>query len=90
MISGMSPTSQKQYVFIGDDTRVHVVFFFSFELLYFILGENFFFFELQNEAFIPFIRRNLISVLILDRLGYNFLFGTGKVNLHQDSLLFGN
>ena len=65
-------------------------FFFFFELLYFILGEIFLFCELQNVAFIPFIRRNLISVLSLDRLGYNFLFGTGKVNLHQDSLLFRN
>ena len=48
-----------------------------------------FFFELQNMAFIPYIRRNLIYVPILDRLGYTFLFGTGKVNLYQDSLLFG-
>ena len=40
--------------------------------------------------FIPLIRRNLISVPILDRLRYNFLFGTGKVKLYQDSLLIGN
>ena len=33
------------------------------------------------------IRRNLISVPILDRLEYNFLFGTGKTKLYQDSLL---
>ena len=38
-------------------------------------------------AYIPSIMRNLISVPILDRLGYNFLFGTGKVKLYQDSLL---
>ena len=56
-----------------------------------ILGENFlFFFELQNVAFIPFIRRNLIYVPFLDRLGYSFLFGIGKVNLYRDSLLFDN
>ena len=29
----------------------------------------------------------LISVLILDRLGYSFLFGNGKVKLYQYSLL---
>ena len=29
----------------------------------------------------------MISVPILDRLGYNFLFGTGKAKLYQDSLL---
>ena len=38
-------------------------------------------------AYIPSIRRNLISVLILDRLGYSFPFRTGKVKLYQDSLL---
>ena len=36
------------------------------------------------------IRRNLISVPILDRLGYSFLFGIGKVKLYRDSLLFSN
>ena len=38
-------------------------------------------------ACIPLIKRNLILVLILDRLGYSFLFGTRKVKLYQDSLL---
>ena len=38
-------------------------------------------------AYIPSIKRNLISIPILDRLGYSFLFGTGKVKLYQDSLL---
>ena len=41
-------------------------------------------------AYIPSIRINLISVPILDRLGYSFLFGTEKVKLYQDSLLIGN
>ena len=40
-------------------------------------------------AFIPSIRRNLISVPILDRLGYSLLFGTKNVNLYRDSLLIG-
>ena len=40
--------------------------------------------------FIPFVRINLIFVPILDRLGYSFPFGIGKVNLYRDSLLFGN
>ena len=40
-------------------------------------------------AYILSIKRNLISVLILDILGYSFLFGTGKVKLYQDSLLIG-
>ena len=38
-------------------------------------------------VFIPLIRRNLISVSILDRLEYIFLFGIGKVKFYGDSLL---
>ena len=32
-------------------------------------------------------QENLISVHILDRLGYSFLFGIGKVKVYRDSLL---
>ena len=45
------------------------------------------FLELQDVAYISSIRRNLISIPTLDRLGYSFLFGTRKVKLCQDSLL---
>ena len=38
-------------------------------------------------AYIPSIRRNLISVPILARLRYSFLFGTRKVKLYRYSLL---
>ena len=38
-------------------------------------------------AYIPSIKRNLISIPILDKLGYSFLFGTRKIKLYQDSLL---
>ena len=48
-----------------------------------------YFLELQDVMFIPSIKKNLISVHIWDRLGYNFLFGTRKVKLYRDSLLIG-
>ena len=40
-------------------------------------------------AYIPSIMRNFISVPILDRVGYSFLFGTGKVKVYRDSLFIG-
>ena len=43
--------------------------------------------ELHNVAYIPSMRRNFISIPILDRLGYTFLFRTGKVKLYRDSIL---
>ena len=48
------------------------------------------FLELQDVRYIPSIRRNLISVPILDRLEYSFLFRFKKVKLYRDSLLIGN
>ena len=41
-------------------------------------------------VYIPSIRRNLIYVPILDKLGYSFLFGTRKFELYRDSLLISN
>ena len=41
-------------------------------------------------VYIPLIKKNLISVLILDSLGYSFLFGSRKVKLYRESLLIGN
>ena len=38
------------------------------------------FLELQDMVFIPSIRRNLISIPILDRFGYSFLLELEKLN----------
>ena len=72
MIRRRSPTSQEQYVLMGDKTRVQVAFLGVVRLH--LSTSFFFFFELKNVAFIGSIRRNLIFAPILDRLGYNFLF----------------
>ena len=41
-------------------------------------------------AFIPSLRRNLISVSILDRQCYTFHFGGGKVDIFSNFVLIGN
>ena len=75
-------------MYMGDGTRVQVDFLGVVRLQLSTL----IFLELQDVAYIPSIGRNLISVPVLDRLGYSFFFffGTGKVNLYRDSLLIGN
>ena len=65
-------------MYMRDSTRVQVGFLRVIRLQ--LSTGNFL--ELQDVAYIPLIRRNLIAVLILDRLGYNFIFGTGKVKLY--------
>ena len=66
-------------MFMGDGTRVQVAFSGVFILH---LSTNIIIIiiiiELKKVVFIPSIRRNLISIPILDRLGYSFLFGAGK------------
>ena len=85
VISKRSPTSLKQYVYMGDGTRVLV----DFLKVFILQVSTIIFLELQDMAYIPSIKRNLILIPILDRLGYSFLFGIGKVKLYRDSLLIG-
>ena len=65
-------------MYMGDGTKVQVDFLGVVRLQ--LSTRNFL--ELQDVAYIPSIRRNLISIPILDRLGYSFLFGTGKVKFY--------
>ena len=73
-------------MYIGDGTRVKVNFLGVVRLQF----STRIFLELQDVSYIPSIRRNLILVPILERLGYSFLFGSRKVKLYRDSLLMGN
>ena len=83
VISRRSPTSLEQYVNMGDGTRIQVDFL-GVARLQLSTGN---FLEFRDMAYIPSIRRNLISIPTLDRLGYSFLFGTENVKLYQNSLL---
>ena len=78
MMISRSPTSQEQYVFMGNDTRDQVVSL-GIVRLHLNAEKNIFFFFLQNVAYIPFIRINLIYVPILDRLEYSFLLELEKL-----------
>ena len=73
-------------MFMGDSTKVTVDFLGMIKLEL-TIGN---FLELQNVAFIPNIKRNLIYLSILDSLGYNLQFGYGKVILYRGSFLVGN
>ena len=66
-------------MFMGNDTRVQVVSL-GIVRLHLNAEKNIsFFFFLQNVAYIPSIRINLIYVLILDRLEYSFLLELEKL-----------
>lgn len=46
--------------------------------------------NLSHTAFIPSIRRNLISVSILDKCGYVFYFRNGKAKIFYNSFAVGS
>ena len=40
--------------------------------------------ELQEVSYVPSIRRNLLSISLLDSQGHSFLFGNNKVEMYMD------
>ena len=73
-------------VYMGDGSKVKVEFFGMIKLR--LDTESFLL--LQDVAYIPSLRRNLISISILDRQGYSFHFGGGKMDIFSNSVLIGN
>ena len=63
-------------MYLGDGTRVNVDFL-GVVRLQFSIGN---FLKLLDVAYIPPIKRNLISIPILDILGCSFLLDLGKLN----------
>ena len=62
---------------MGDGSRVKIDFFGMIKLR--LATESFLL--LHDVAYIPSLSRNLISVFILDRQGYTFHFGGGKMDI---------
>ena len=86
MTNRRKPSKHEECVYMGDGSKVKVEFFGMIKLK--LITESFLL--LHNVAFIPSLRRNLISVSSLDRHGYSFHFGGGKVDIFCNSVLIGN
>ncbi|KAJ9675422.1 hypothetical protein PVL29_024372 [Vitis rotundifolia] len=86
LINKRKSSKHKELVYMGDGSKVKVEFFGMIKLR--LTTESFLL--LQNVAYIPLLRRNLISVSILDRQRYTFHFGGGKVDIFCNSILIGN
>ncbi|RVW78353.1 Retrovirus-related Pol polyprotein from transposon TNT 1-94 [Vitis vinifera] len=86
MTNRRKPSKHEECVYMGDGSKVKVEFFGMIKLKLIIES----FLLLHNVAFIPSLRRNLISVSSLDRHGYSFHFGGGKVDIFCNSVLIGN
>ena len=79
-------SKHEEFVYMGNGSKVKVEFFGMIKLR--LATESFLL--LHDVAYIPSLRKNLIYVSILDRHGYSFHFGGGKVDIFSNSVLIGN
>ena len=82
-LSCRKPNDGERYIFVGDGKKVEVEAIGTFRLL---LKYG----TYLNETYVvPFFRRNLVSISILDKFGYTCSFGNNKFILFQNSNLVG-
>ena len=86
MTKKMRSSKHEEFVYMDDGSKVKVDFFGMIKLR--LATESFLL--LHDVAYIPSLRRNLISVSVLDRQGYFFHFGGGKVDIFSNLVLIGN
>ncbi|RVW41008.1 Retrovirus-related Pol polyprotein from transposon TNT 1-94 [Vitis vinifera] len=79
-------SKHEEFVYMGNGSKVKVEFFGIIKLR--LATESFLL--LHDVVYIPSLRRNLIYVSVLDRHGYSFHFGGGKVDIFSNSVLIDN
>ena len=85
MISQRGPTNHEQHVYMGDSSRAKVD---IMRIIKLKLATGYVL-ELQEVSYIPSIRRNLLSISLLDSQSYSFLFGNNKVEMYKDGKVIG-
>ena len=85
MIKKRRLSKHEEFVYMDNGSKVKVEFFGMIKLR--LTTESFLL--LHNVAYIPSLRRNLIFVSILDRQGYTFHFGGGKMDIFSNLVLIG-
>lgn len=80
-----NPNNPEKYIYVGNGEKVQVDAIGTFRLLLKI-G---FYLDLNETKVVPSLRRNLISISILDKFGYSYSFGDGKFSLFHNSKLVG-
>ncbi|CAJ2653575.1 unnamed protein product [Trifolium pratense] len=79
------PSDAKRFIYVGDGNKVAVEAIGTFRLLL----KTDFHLDLVETFVAPSIRRNLISISILDKFGYTCSFGNNKFSLSYDSNVVG-
>ncbi|CAJ2672347.1 unnamed protein product [Trifolium pratense] len=79
------PSDAERFIYVGDGNKVAVEAIGTFRLLL----KTGFHLDLVETFVAPSIRRNLISISILDKSGYTCSFGNNKFSLSYDSNVVG-
>jgi transposase InsO family protein len=79
------PSDAERFIYVGDGNKVAVEAIGTFRLLL----KTGFHLDLVETFVAPSIRRNLISISVLDKSGYSCSFGNNKVSLSYDSNVVG-
>ena len=84
-MSQKGPTNLEQHVYMGDSSRAKV------DIMGIIMLKlaTRYVLELQEVSYVPSIRRNLLSISLLDSQSYSFLFGNNKIELYNDGKVVG-
>ena len=84
-ITKRQPNEEEINLHVGNEVKVDVLFSCTV-VLYFRSG---FRIILENTAFVPSMRRSLVSLSKLDESGYHFHFGNKKVEVSLNSSIVG-
>lgn len=79
------PTDAERYIFVGDGKSIEVQAIAHFRLLL----KTGYYLDLLDTFVVPSFRRNLISVSVLDKLGYYCSFGNMKFSMSINSNVVG-
>ena len=75
----------ERYIFVGDGKKVEVEAIGIFRLLL----KSYTYLDLNETFVVPSFKRNLVSISVLDKLGYSCVFRNNKFSLFQNSNLVG-
>ena len=84
-LSCRKPNDGERYIFLGDGKKVEVEVIGIFMLLL----KSGTYLDLNETFVVPSFRRNLVSISMLDKLGYSCSFRNNKFSIFQNSNLVG-
>jgi hypothetical protein len=75
------PRDGERYIYVGDDNKAEVEIIWHFRLFL----KTYLYLDLFVTFVVPSFRHNLISIFVLDKLGFSYSFGDENFGLYRHS-----